>query len=303
MIPFQRLNLSDRQRVYDCFNAAGRSGCEYSFVNLYLWGRQHAAWLHGHLAVFSHFYGHSMYLYPAGLGPVEPVLEALRQDAKDRGIPFRLTSLDAADCRTVEALYPGQFKFCPDRDSYDYIYEIDHLADLKGKRYQQKRNHIHRFLDACPNWRAEPISRENLPVCQAFLDQWYKLRLDSDPHQNFHLEQLALHRAFQHYEALGLEGLLLYRGDTVIAMTMGSRLSDTVYDVHFEKALGNIPGDYAMINQVFARWVRENHPQIRYLNREDDLGLPGLRKAKESYHPDILLEQYWCVLREEMDEA
>ncbi|MDD7652861.1 MAG: phosphatidylglycerol lysyltransferase domain-containing protein [Candidatus Faecousia sp.] len=302
MIPFRRLELSMREEVSQCFYRARRQGCEYSFTNLYLWGRQQAAWLDGYLVMFSHFYGHSMYPFPAGQGPLKPVLEALGQDARERGIPFRLTSMSGEDCRVVEELFPGQFQFCPDRDSFDYIYEIDHLADLKGKQNQQKRNHINRFLEACPNWRAVDISRENLPDCQALAERWYRLHMEADPHMNYHLEQLALSRALRHYEALNLEGILLLDGDRPIAMTIGSRLSEDTFDVHFEKAFGDIPGDYAMVNRTFARTLRQRHPELRYLNREDDMGLPGLRKAKESYHPDKLLEQYWCVLREDLDE-
>ena len=251
--------------------------------------------------VFSHFYGHSMYLFPSGHGPLKPVLEALREDAREREIPFRLTSMSVADCRAVEELYPGQFKFYPDRDGFDYLYEIDHLADLKGKKYQQKRNHINRFLESCPDWRAEPITPAWIPTCRDLLDRWYRIHLEADPHMQYHLEQLALDRAFQNYEALGLDGLLLLDGDKPIAMTIGSLISPTVYDVNFEKALGEVPGDYAMINRTFARYIREKYPQVQYLDREDDLGLPGLRKAKESYHPDRMVEQYSCVLKEDID--
>ena len=301
MIPFKRLELARRQEVFDWFHQAGRLGCEYSFVNIYLWGRQHAAFVEGYLVVFSHFYGHSMYLFPSGHGPLKPVLEALREDAREREIPFRLTSMSVADCRAVEELYPGQFKFYPDRDGFDYLYEIDHLADLKGKKYQQKRNHINRFLESCPDWRAEPITPAWIPTCRDLLDRWYRIHLEADPHMQYHLEQLALDRAFQNYEALGLDGLLLLDGDKPIAMTIGSLISPTVYDVNFEKALGEVPGDYAMINRTFARYIREKYPQVQYLDREDDLGLPGLRKAKESYHPDRMVEQYSCVLKEDID--
>ena len=273
MIPFKRLELARRQEVFDWFHQAGRLGCEYSFVNLYLWGRQHAAFVEGYLVVFSHFYGHSMYLFPSGHGPLKPVLEALREDAREREIPFRLTSMSVADCRAVEELYPGQFKFYPDRDGFDYLYEIDHLADLKGKKYQQKRNHINRFLESCPDWRAEPITPAWIPTCRDLLDRWYRIHLEADPHMQYHLEQLALDRAFQNYEALGLDGLLLLDGDKPIAM----------------------------INRTFARYIREKYSQVQYLDREDDLGLPGLRKAKESYHPDRMVEQYSCVLKEDID--
>ena len=102
MIAFKRLDLTRRQEVFDWFHRAGRLGCEYSFVNLYLWGRQHAAFVEGYLVVFSHFYGHSMYLFPSGHGPLKPVLEALRADAKEREIPFRLTSMSVAMKKLIQ---------------------------------------------------------------------------------------------------------------------------------------------------------------------------------------------------------
>ena len=95
-----------------------------------------------------------------------------------------------------------------------------------------------------------------------------------------------------HFEALGLEGGLIRINGSVAAFTIGDRLNGDTYDVHFEKAYAGIQGAYAMINREFARWVREHHPDIKYLNREEDMGVEGLRKAKESYYPDLLLEKY-----------
>ena len=303
MIPYQRLEPTQRDQYYRLLNASGKQGCEYSFVNLYLWGQQNAAMVEGYLSIFSHFYGHSMYLYPVGDGPIQPVLEQLRLDAAERGIPFRITGMSRENCDTVETLYPGQYRFISERDNFDYLYRIENLAELKGRKYQQKRNHINRFLAACPNWRLEPVTPALLPACGDLAHRWYQQHAQENPHTNYQLEQRALRRALRHFEELGIEGLLLYHGQLPVAMAMGSSLNETVYDVHFEKAFGEIPGAYAMINRSFARYIRETHPSVVYLNREDDLGLPGLRKAKESYYPDILLEKYWCVLTEGLDDA
>ena len=83
----------------------------------------------------------------------------------------------------------------------------------------------------------------------------------------------------------------------VVAFTIGDRLSADTYDVHFEKAYGELQGAYAMINREFARWVRQRHPEVKYLNREDDMGVEGLRKAKESYYPDLMVEKYAAVMK------
>ena len=109
-------------------------------------------------------------------------------------------------------------------------------------------------------------------------------------------EGRALRLSMEHYHALGLEGGLIRVYGEVVAFTMGDLLSSDTYDVHFEKAYGELQGAYAMINREFARRVRQRHPQVRYLNREDDMGVEGLRKAKESYYPDLMVEKYSAAL-------
>ena len=113
------------------------------------------------------------------------------------------------------------------------------------------------------------------------------------------MELVALNRAFAHWKELGREGLVLYVGDQPAAMTMGSRLSGDTLDVHFEKADPDFPGAYAVINRAFARHIREKYPDVKFLNREDDMGLEGLRKAKLSYHPHHMVEKCWAHLMTE----
>ena len=88
----------------------------------------------------------------------------------------------------------------------------------------------------------------------------------------------------------------------VLAMTLGSWLSEDTFDIHFEKAAEDVDGAYTAINQAFAAHLREKYPQLRYLNREDDLGIPGLRKAKLSYYPDKLAVKFWANLWEDDDD-
>lgn len=298
MIDFQRLKPEYRSKLHDILFSAGRRGCEYSFANLYLWGRQQAAIVAGWLMVFSHFKGKSVYMYPVGVGDPKPALDALMADANARGIPFRMYGLTREETELVEQLYPGCFYFGPNRDGFDYIYDIARLANLKGKKLQQKRNHVNRFLRENPEYHTEKITLENLDICRNFVDSWYTRHQKENPAEDFKMEQVALERAFAHFEALKMEGLLLYAGNTVVAMTLGNPLTADTWDVNFEKADSLVDGAYPMINREYARYIQARHPEIKYLNREDDMGLPGLRKAKESYYPDILLEKYTAVLLE-----
>lgn len=303
MIDFQRLRPADRT-VYDQYlKNSGLRGCGYSFANLNMWGRQRGAFVGGYLVLLSQFDRRSVYPFPVGQGDIAPVLAAVIADAKERGIPCCFVSMNKEDCETLERLYPGKFRFHSDRDTFDYLYNIDDLADLRGRKFQRKRNHLHRFREAHPRCVAVPMTAEKLPAVKAMTDDWFAARLKADPLEDFHLERVALERAFADPEGLGLEGMVLEEDGRILAMTMGSALTDTVFDVHFEKARLDIEGAYNAINYEFARHLREKYPCLRYLDREDDMGLEGLRKAKLSYNPAILLEKHWARLWEDEDEG
>ena len=299
MIDFQPIQPDEREK-YSAYLHSGKSrGCEYSFANLYLWGRQKAAVIDEQMVLFSQFNRKTVYPYPAGEGEVKPVLEAIIRDSQERGIPCRITGLDSEDMAKMEEMFPGQFRYHCDRDSYDYVYAIDDLADLKGKKYQKKRNHINRFRENFPHYTIEPITGENLPQVEQMLEQWYAQRQEADPQGDYHMEKAAIYKALQHYEQLGLEGVVLVDEDRILAMTIGSRLTPDTYDIHFEKAIAEADTAYAVINCEFARFLRDKHPEIQFLNREDDLGIDGLRKAKLSYYPHHLVEKCWACLLED----
>ena len=299
MLDFQPLNLAQKDLFSQYLQTGGERGCEYSFVNLYLWGRQKAAIVSDNLVFFSQFNRKSVYLYPVGQGDKKAALDAIVEDAAQRGIPCRLVGLTHDDCAQLEALYPGRLRYHFDRDSFDYVYDIHDLADLKGKKFQRKRNHLNRFRTLYPEHTLEPITPENLPEAEALVQLWYQLRQTQDPHADFHMEQAALSKALRQFEALGMEGMLLRTRDGVVAMTIGSRLNSNTFDVHFEKALDMADGAYAAINNGFANYLRTKYPHIAYLNREDDLGIEGLRKAKLSYNPHHMVEKHWAHLLED----
>lgn len=301
MLQFQKITPAMRQNLEPYLLTLDK-GCQYSFANLCLWGRQKAAFVNGFLVLFSQFDRKAVYPFPIGQGDIRPVLDAIIHDARARGIPCCITGMNAENQALLEQCYPGKFRFQCDRDSFDYVYNIDDLADLKGRKYQKKRNHVNRFRMHFHNWRIAPLSVHNLPAIQAMAEQWYRTREANDPMGNYALEKIALARAFDHYEALGLEGLALMDGDRVLAFSIASRLSENTMDIHFEKALEDADGAYPAINQAFATYLRDKYPALRYLDREEDMGLEGLRKSKLSYAPDHLVEKCWARLWEESDE-
>ena len=301
MIPFEKIDPARREE-FNALLLQNNKGYEYSFTNMCIWGRQQAAFVDGFLVLFSQFDRKAVYPFPVGQGDVAPVLDAIIHDARARGIPCCITGLSPADAEELERLYPGRFRFMCDRSGFDYVYNIDDLADLKGRKFQKKRNHLNRFRSLYPAWRTETLTPANMEAVREMAAKWYEARLAHDPQADFQLEQRALRRALDRFEVLGLEGLVLYDGDRVIAFSIASQLSEDTMDVHFEKALEDVDGGYTAINQAFAQHLRDKHLHIRYLDREEDMGIEGLRKAKLSYCPDHLTEKYWARLWEESDE-
>jgi len=302
MIDFQKLDPNNKAAYDRYLMNSGERGCEYSFANLNMWGRQRAAFVEDRLVLFSQFERRSVYPFPIGNGELRPVLDAVLEDARSRGIVCRLSGLTAQDCVTLEELYPGKFCFHPDRNGCDYVYAIDNLADLPGRKYQRKRNHVNKFHLSHPDCQTAEITQDNLQAVWDMTERWYENRLAEDSQNDYHMERKAIKRAFSGMEALGLEGIALVEHGEILAMTMGSRLSADTFDVHFEKAREDVDGAYAAINHAFAGHLRSKYPELRFLNREDDMGLPGLRKAKLSYYPDHLIVKFWANPLETDDE-
>ena len=306
MIAFRDPEIGDRQWVEERFRASGNQGCEYSFSTLFLWSgayQQQVAPMDGFVLERLRGKLGAGYLFPAGSGPLEPVLSALEKDAAERGEPCRFFCVTPEQAERLEQLRPGQYAFQSDRDGWDYLYALDRLAGLGGKKLHGKRNHIRRFEESHPDWQVEQITMDNLAECAEMDLEWNRRyrSLDAageEAEARTRLdERHAMSRAFAHYEALGMDGLLLRTGGKVVAFTMGSPISADTFDVHFEKAYGEIQGAYPMINREFARWLQANRPGVRWLNREDDMGLEGMRKSKESYYPDRMVEKSAAIRR------
>ena len=190
MIEFKRLKLQQKEDYEKILLACPGRSCEYAFANMYLWGRQEAAFFSDCVGFFSHFNGKSIYPYPMGTGDRRAVLEAVLDDARQRGIPCRITSMTKVEAEELEGWFPGKFLIRTDRDGFDYVYTIDDLADLSGRKYQKKRNHVNRFRAEHPEAVCVPLEPENLDAARGMVEDWYRVRLAEDPHGEYLLEQV-----------------------------------------------------------------------------------------------------------------
>jgi len=191
--------------------------------------------------------------------------------------------------------FSGMFEFEEDEGSFDYIYEIEKMAFLSGKKLAKKRNHVNGFINSYEDWYIEEIGFENLLKCRNFLKLWYADRLEnSGVHgkESLLAEKNSLFNVLENFDGIMADGLVLFVGKKPVALTIGQRISEHTYDVVFEKADDCFKGAYNMINREFAKYIMKKYPDIRYLNRENDLNIEGLRKAKKSYRPAIILKKY-----------
>ncbi len=192
--------------------------------------------------------------------------------------------------RIIDTWYKGRYEYIPFRDSFDYIYTTDKLANLSGSKLHGKRNHINGFVKKYPNWQYCTVDKTHVDACLQIASKWRDEHdiLQPELKANHAYEYEIIKTALTHMSEFGMVGGIIYVDDAPAGFTLGERLTADTFDVHFEKCDSAFAGIYPMINREF---VRNELASYTFVNREEDLGLPGLRKSKESYNPDILYEK------------
>ncbi|MCM1114730.1 MAG: phosphatidylglycerol lysyltransferase domain-containing protein [Clostridium sp.] len=288
MLSFNKPKIEDKLWVDECFKYANSYNCEYTFGNLFVWATAYRT----EIAHYKDFMicrwgrqGEYKYSLPIGQGDFKSAVDEIIDDAENNHIQLEIYGVTSNYKYLLEEFYPNQFSYQYDEGNFDYIYSVEKMAQLKGKKYHGKRNHITNFKKNNPNWSFEEISSSNINDCIELHTKWIENH-DEDSDYSFEFE--AVLTAFENYEKLGFAGGLLKIDGKAVAYTMGERQSDDLFVTHFEKAPADIQGAYPIINQEFTRNCLMGY---KFVNREEDLGLEGLRKAKMSYNPEILLEK------------
>ena len=292
MIDFHDITVRDQRWIEPILHAANKPGADYTFTSMLFWTNYYGqvGRVGDFVTQYLHWEGRNIYLFPAGQGDLRAAVDAVLDDSLRRGGQTRFRGVTADAQAFLEEQYPGRFRFTPYRDSFDYIYTVEELTELHGKKLQAKRNHCNRF-EAEYDWRFVPMTRELIPACMDMLSVWSEdnaARLDP----SIAYEHDAIIRAFAAFEQLGLEGGVLYANGEIMGFTMGEFASRDTFDVHFEKARVDINGAYPMVCRELTRMLMAKHPNLKYMNREDDMGLESLRTSKLSYKPEYLLKKY-----------
>ena len=281
---FHQLALSDRDAMQAVTLHSGRRNCNYTFANLVGW----QFWYYTEVCVLENavvlrytFDDQRAYMVCAPEELPLVLIKALFDDSNGDLILIGFEDSQVAQLSSFNSRFSISIE--PVRDQYDYIYRRTDLATLHGRHLDAKRNHIHRFRAEHPDYEYRPLTPECFDECRRLTEIWQEEKGDSD---TINAEKQVMETIFSNWDALGMIGGSIFVDGRMVAFTYGSAVTTDTLDVCVEKADRHVEGAFAIINQQFAEHLPE---QYIYLNREEDMGIPGLRQAKLSYHPEILL--------------
>lgn len=291
-ITFKRPELEDRDLINSYLAKDPQRSCEGTFANIYLWSRHYndGYALVENALVFKNKGDLGLYSYPIGDDEnVKRAIDYLIENEKAEGRKLKLANISEGRAAKLEAWYPEQFEVTYNEDYADYVYEQEKLATLAGKKLHGKRNHINKFkANHGDNWSYESITDENVEECFQMALAW-RTENGCDDDEEKNAEMCVTLNSLRLFKELGLTGGLLRVDGKIVAFTLGEAATEKdTFIVHIEKAFSEVEGAYPMINQQF---VQNECADYTYINREEDMGAEGLRKAKLSYRPVFMAEK------------
>ncbi len=286
----RELVIDDKEVFDELFTSNPPEISAYTFTNLYAWRKSYNTFvsqLNGFLIIQHKNPDFTTFLEPIGTGNKSDVIIKILESKEIRNAKFERISR-----QTVNMLssYP-QIKIEPNRDDFDYVYLAKDLIELSGRHYDGKRNFITRIKSE-RNWVYEPMTGKTAEECKNFADEWCVEKM-CDTSEGLRKERSAVYEMLDNFEILGIVGGLIRIDGIVSAFSLGEPLNPDTIVIHIEKANAKVEGLYQLINNEFCKNEANGY---KYVNREQDLGIPGLRKAKESYRPIKMIEVYRLTL-------
>lgn len=292
MLEFRPIELGDKALVESYYSKENHFLCEYCFTDLFIWGKyydtqicEHNGFLYTKMTEDNYDY----FMAPEGEGDLKPAMEELFEYTEERGFSLVLISVYPKMKERLEEIYPDRFVFEENRDNMNYVYLAERLVNLSGKKLHKKKNHFNRFIKEFENrWSYEDLNDENVKEFFTYQVDW------CNEDNEFLGELCAASIALKNYGALDIKGGILRIDGKIVAVTLGSQSFPDTFMIHIEKADASINGAYQAINKLFAE---KNCRNVKYIDREEDLGIEGLRQAKESYYPEFLSMNYIARLK------
>lgn len=287
---FRKPTLDDIDNIKHALKYVKHNACDYTPTNIIMWGDEYnteIAFDDSDLYIKYNVDGMTFFGIPFVMTGMKKGIENLIKYTEDNNIELTIGDVELEIFEIIDRIYPGQFKVAYQRDGADYVYNIKDMAELSGKKYHGKKNHINKFKKTYINWCYEKMSDDNTNECIDMVKEWRVKNVCVDDVEKAD-EICIMINSIKNRERLGLIGGLIRANDRVVAVTLGGAINDEMFDINFEKAFSDVPGAYPMINQQF---IINELMNYKYVNREEDMGLDGLRKAKESYLPEFMVQK------------
>ena len=286
MLSFKKIDRDDLPVIKEYMKRQPFRSCDFTVFGIYLWADyyDYAYCVHED-TFFLKGISHDKfcdYAVPFGSLPPEQAITYIREFCAAHGREPRFYFVPEPAIGFFQSAEIKQLEGWS-----DYVYSAEDMITLKGRRYNKKRNRLNKFLRGCTSCAFKPITRENIDEAKEFFEVYLSEYSKDD--ERFMAESLLIRRALELFFDMEQTGGLLYVNGKVVAMTIGETIGDTLY-VHVEKALRQYDGAYEAINNAYAREFAVG--QVKYINREEDMGDEGLRQAKMAYNPVMMINKY-----------
>ncbi len=292
-IAFKEITLQDKMIISTFLQQENFMISDIAFGNLFIWRlarKIEFAIIENCLVIKTTYPNQKPFVFfPIGMGDKIRCIKILQQYFYAQNMPLEFHSLEKNNLNTLIHIFGNNIHYNLNRDRSDYIYNTTNLIHLSGRKYHKKKNHLNRFFQEYNGFTFEKITESNIHELQTIWQQWDNAG-DDIGLQN---ESKGIMSALQHYNDLDFMGGLLRFDSNIIAFSFGEVISPKLCVIHIEKANTAYRGAYQAMNQQL---LSHCFYEVKYVNREEDLGIEGLRKAKLSYHPDILLEKYEAII-------
>ncbi len=294
MLNFKSPTPEDKDWVRAIFRSTDTLGCDNCFGNIFFWRNFSKIKILKYENFILRCYTDNVekYRFPFGSGSLKEAVEILMQDAYEKRNKMIFSGITESEKDKLQKIIPGKFDYIEERNKEDYVYNTKDLIELKGKKYHSKRNHVVNFKRLY-NWSYEDIGKDNLDECKKFTDLWFERNLANKGDKILE-EKKALSSALSYFDYFDLMGGIIRVDSKITALTIAEKINNKAVDICFEKAFTEYNGIYAVINNEFAK---RNLMSFDYINREEDLGIEGLRKSKSSYHPAMLIKRYEAIYK------
>lgn len=305
MIRLQEITIDKKDEINRYLKRKCSKNSEFTFTNLFMWRKSYDiryAIIDDMLCIMpKHTGGVRSATFPIGFmredgteGDIKPVIDTLLNYFAEAGEEPLIRLYDDETVRRLTEAYPGKFMITEDVNSYDYVYSVAELTALAGKRFHSKKNHVNQFKKLY-DWGYSALTSKDAEECLRLFEQWSSAKTDDNTGVDEEAE--AVRELFLNWDRLDVSGGCIRVGGEMAAFSVGEPLCGKMAVIHLEHANTDYQGSFAIMNQQFLenRWQ-----DFEYVNREEDMGIPGMRKAKESYRPVFMVKKYVATLMPEI---